>query len=84
MVSFKLKNTQSAKAEQHPFHIVDSAPLPLFVGLATVLLLLHVAVFMTDWGQALRSEHVQMAPSQYDHVSPTSALVLVAVTILIA
>jgi hypothetical protein len=43
MISFKLKPTQSAKAEQHPFHIVDSTPLPLFVAAAIVLFLLHVA-----------------------------------------
>jgi hypothetical protein len=43
MMTFKLKQTQSAKAEQHPFHIVDATPLPLFVASAIVLFLLHVA-----------------------------------------
>jgi hypothetical protein len=43
MMTFKLKNADSAKANQHPFHIVDATPLPLFLAAAIVLLLLHVA-----------------------------------------
>jgi hypothetical protein len=39
----KLKNVDSAKAQQHPFHIVDPTPLPLFMATAIVFLLLHVA-----------------------------------------
>jgi len=40
----KLKNHVSAKAEQHPFHIVDATPLPLFMATAIVLGLLHIAL----------------------------------------
>jgi hypothetical protein len=39
----KLKNGSTAKAEQHPFHIVDPTPLPLFMATAIVLLLTHIA-----------------------------------------
>jgi hypothetical protein len=38
----KLKNSNTAKAEQHSFHIVDSTPLPLYVASATVLVLLRL------------------------------------------
>lgn len=39
----KLKNVDSVKAQQHPFHIVDTTPLPLFMASAIVLTLLHIA-----------------------------------------
>ena len=39
----KLKNVDSVKAQQHPFHIVDTTPLPLFMASAIVLTLLHLA-----------------------------------------
>lgn len=41
--TLKLKNGTTAKAEQHPFHIVDTTPLPLFMASAVVLGLLHIA-----------------------------------------
>jgi hypothetical protein len=83
MLSFKLKNTQSAKAEQHPFHIVDSAPLPLFVRLTIVLIILHIVVLMTNWGQELRLQRLEFSPPQFDHVSPTAALFCAVVTLVI-
>lgn len=43
MTLIKLKKGNTAKHEQHPFHIVDQTPLPLFMAAAIVLLLMHVA-----------------------------------------
>jgi hypothetical protein len=39
----KLKNAETAKSQQHPFHIVDTTPLPLYMAVVLSLLLLHVA-----------------------------------------
>lgn len=44
MSSLKLKNAIGTKAEQHPFHVVDASPLPLFMSVAIVLGLRHVAI----------------------------------------
>lgn len=41
--NLKLKNSVGAKYEQHPFHIVDPTPLPLFMASAIVLVLSHIA-----------------------------------------
>jgi hypothetical protein len=42
-MKLKLKNAGTVKAEQHPFHIVDATPLPLFVAMAIGLGLMHIA-----------------------------------------
>ena len=43
MSTLKLKNGVSTKTEQHPFHIVDASPLSMFMSIAIVLGLMHVA-----------------------------------------
>jgi len=44
MSSLKLKNGEGTKFQQHPFHIVDTTPLPLVMSVAIVLGLRHIAI----------------------------------------
>jgi len=46
MAAFRIKNADSAQAQQHPFHIVDPSPLPLFLAAAITLFLCHTAFLL--------------------------------------
>jgi len=48
MTLIKLKKGNTAKHEQHPFHIVDQTPLPLFMAKAIVFLTNACSVFITS------------------------------------
>ena len=43
MSTLKLRNGSTVSAEQHPFHIVDTTPLPIFMSVAIVIGLMHIA-----------------------------------------
>lgn len=47
----KLKNVASARAEQHPFHLVDASPLPFLVSANVAVILCSLAFFMHHWPQ---------------------------------
>jgi len=54
-----LKNSETAKAQQHPFHIVDPTPLPLYVAAAIVLLRLHF-VFLAHPDYPLNTQGIAL------------------------
>jgi len=40
----KLKNASNIKAEQHPFHIVDATPIPIFFSFTLAVFLFHAVI----------------------------------------
>lgn len=74
-ITLKLKNGNTAKAEQHPFHIVDTTPLPLFMASAVVLGLLHIA-FLSHPDYPIHSQGIFLTKLLEDWNNAASTLAL--------
>jgi cytochrome c oxidase subunit 3 len=73
MSTLKLKNGVSTKTEQHPFHIVDASPLPMFMSIAIVLGLMHVA-FLSHPDFPIAEQGVLLAKITSGWMNPVATL----------
>ena len=71
MSTLKLKNGVSTKTEQHPFHIVDASPLPMFMSI--VLGLMHVA-FLSHPDFPIAEQGVLLAKITSGWMNPVATL----------
>lgn len=78
MSNIKLKNAVGAKAQQHPFHIVDTTPLPLFMAAAITSLFLHIA-FLAHPDYPVKEQGILANKLTEQWANPASTLCLIAV-----